>query len=673
MITTRKFPGGTAGRLSAAAILLAGTSVPAFSQETGATLAARFGALEAFRDLSLSPDGTRIAAVVPYDGGAFLAMIEPAEGVVAPPIKAVMRAPADKGMLSGCNWSTQSRLVCSMRYVVRDVDYLLGFSRNLAIDADGGRPALLTMRDSLRALGVMQFGGEILDLDVGNKPGVVLMSRQFVPEFTTGSRVASDAEGLGVEEVDTITLKRTVVENARFDAADYITDGHGNVRIMATQPVASTGYLRNKLGYMYRPQGERGWQPLSTSTVLTTTGFEPIAVDATTNRVFGFETKDGTIGLYTVALDGTGKKDLVLARPDVDVDRLIRIGRDNRVVGASYATDRRTVEFFDPYLKKLGAALGKALPDAPLVNFVDASAGETRLLLVAASDKDPGMVYLFDKATRKLNQVGPVRPQLEGMKLAEMKPVEFPAADGTSVPAYLTLPVGSQGKNLPAIIMPHGGPSARDEWGFDWLVQFYAARGYAVIQPNYRGSSGYGAEWFNKNGFQSWKTAIGDVNDAGKWLVAQGIAAPSKLAIFGWSYGGYAALQSAVLDADLFKAIVAVAPVTDLEMLRAEKDKFTNGGIVRTQLGTGDHLRSGSPAQNVGVFKAPVLMFHGDMDQNVDVRESRVMADRLRGAKKQVTYVEFPGLDHSLTNAAARTRLLQESDAFLRKSLGIAP
>jgi dipeptidyl aminopeptidase/acylaminoacyl peptidase len=257
------------------------------------------------------------------------------------------------------------------------------------------------------------------------------------------------------------------------------------------------------------------------------------------------------------------------------------------------------------------------------------------------------------------------------MKLAEMTPIEYPAADGTMIPAYLTLPPGGTGKNLPAIVMPHGGPSARDEWGFDWLVQFYATAGYAVLQPNYRGSAGYGSDWYQKNGFQSWKTAIGDVDDAGRWLLKQGIAAPGKLAIVGWSYGGYAALQSQVLDPALFKAVVAIAPVTDLDRLRDESRQFTNFLVVDKIVGSGPHVEEGSPARHADRFQAPVLLFHGDKDRNVGVGESRLMHDRLVSAGKSVEYVEFPGLDHQLLDAAARTRLLAESDAFIRKALGL--
>ena len=263
------------------------------------------------------------------------------------------------------------------------------------------------------------------------------------------------------------------------------------------------------------------------------------------------------------------------------------------------------------------------------------------------------------------------RPQLEGVKLAEVKPINYKAADGTMVPGYLTLPPGVTAKNLPAIVMPHGGPSARDEWGFDWLSQYYANRGYAVLQPNFRGSAGYGDAWFQKNGFQSWRTAIGDVNDAGRYLIAEGIADPAKLAVVGWSYGGYAALQSNVVAPDLFKAIIAIAPVTDLALLKEESRFFTNFALSRDFIGSGPHIREGSPAQNAEKIKAPVLMFHGDVDANVDVKESIFMKDKLTDVGKEVELVVYPKLDHYLEDSAVRTDMLKKSDAFLRASMGL--
>ncbi len=217
---------------------------------------------------------------------------------------------------------------------------------------------------------------------------------------------------------------------------------------------------------------------------------------------------------------------------------------------------------------------------------------------------------------------------------------------------------------------PHGGPGSRDEWGFDWLAQFYAHQGYAVLQPNFRGSAGYGDAWFQKNGFQSWRTAIGDVSDGGRWLMSEGIADPGKLAIVGWSYGGYAALQSAVTSPDLFKAVVAIAPVADLAQLRTEGMRYVSGAVTRDFIGSGPHIREGSPAQNAAAIKAPVMLFHGTLDSNVDVAQSKLMNDRLRDAGKRPQMVIYPGLTHNLADLTARADMLRKSDQFLRASFG---
>jgi dipeptidyl aminopeptidase/acylaminoacyl peptidase len=263
------------------------------------------------------------------------------------------------------------------------------------------------------------------------------------------------------------------------------------------------------------------------------------------------------------------------------------------------------------------------------------------------------------------------RPELENAKLAAVRHVTYRAADGTEVPAYLTLPPGSDGRKLAAIVMPHGGPEARDEWGFDWLSQYFANRGYAVLQPEYRGSSGYGDAWFKQNGFKSWRAAVGDVNDAGRWLIAQGIADPNKLGIVGWSYGGYAALQANVLDPKLYKAVVAVAPVTDLPSLAEEWRNWSNHRIEVERIGTGSEPREGSPAEHADAFLAPVLLFHGDRDRNVNVHQSELMASRLKGAGKNVELVVYPKHDHQLDDSETRADMLRKADAFLRASLKI--
>ena len=650
-------------------------SATPLAAQTGAadaqTVAAKFGARQSIQQISLSPDGRKVAIIMPRGGGGERLFVADLIAGGAP--KPILNAGNDGEHLRSCKWATDAQLVCRASATSKATGQLLGFSRMFVLDSNGGNVRMLTDNGNSRSLGVVQYGGAVIDWEAEGKPGSVLMTRAYLPENATGTRMASSAEGFGVELVDIVTLKRRNVERPRTDAIDYVTDGKGDVRIMGMQSSDPSGYAKNVVSYLYRKRGSRDWEPLAKLSVGAqgAAGFRPVAVDSALDVVYGFDDRDGYRAVFRQSLDGSARREAVVARNDVDIDELVQIGRNDRVVGVSYATDKRTVEFFDPELKKLGAALGKALPHQPLVTFVDASADESRLLLVASSDADPGTFYIYDKATRGLEEVLPVRGELAEVATARVTPVSYPAADGTMIPGYLTLPAGSTGKNLPAIVMPHGGPGARDEWGFDWFAQFFAARGFAVLQPNFRGSAGYGAAWFRKNGFQSWKTAIGDVNDAGRWLNAQGIAAPGKLGIVGWSYGGYAALQSPVLDPDLYKAIVAVAPVTDLDRLREESRNYSNFRLVDEFIGSGPHVKEGSPAQNAAKIKAPVLLFHGTVDQNVGVGESRLMADKLKGAGKSVELVEFPGLDHQLDDTAARTRMLATSDAFLRKALGL--
>jgi dipeptidyl aminopeptidase/acylaminoacyl peptidase len=234
------------------------------------------------------------------------------------------------------------------------------------------------------------------------------------------------------------------------------------------------------------------------------------------------------------------------------------------------------------------------------------------------------------------------------------------------------LPPGHEtAKGLPAIVLPHGGPSARDVWGFNWLSQFFAARGYAVLQPNFRGSAGYGDAWFQHNGFQSWPMAIGDVLAGARWLAREGIADPSKLAIVGWSYGGYAALQAAIVDPTVFKAVVAIAPVTDLNLLKEQERHWSDFEIMSDFVGSGAHMHEGSPAEHADKLKAPVLLFHGSSDRNVSINQSKRMAERLAAAGGKCELITWEDLDHYLEDSKAREQMLRKSDEFIRRALGM--
>jgi dipeptidyl aminopeptidase/acylaminoacyl peptidase len=656
--------------LTLAAGLLIGVAAPALCAEPAPMplekAAKMFGARPAVAQMSLSPDGKKIAYVGAAQGQASVLFVGDLATGDIKPITYSDNKPLD---LRACWWSAEDRLVCwyygvDMVYAVR-----VSYTRIVALDADGKNMKALAAPVPSDATRPSQYDGTVIDwLD---HKGQVLMARDHVSGQTTGTLISNNSQGgIGVDLVDTRTNKARPVEHPLPTGDDFITDGKGHVRIRGLDRLDSNEeqYVGFE-DFQYRSRDEGPWQAFAAYDTVGNKGLHPIAVDPVLNAAYAFKDKDGRRALYRVSLDGSMKEELVLDNPRVDIDDVLKV--HERVVGAYYTAEREVDVYFDPEYKALVTQLARVLPKTPLIDIVDSTPDENVLVIRASSDTDEGRFYIYQKSTHALQQLMPVQPQAEGQTLATVQPITYKSFDGTEVPAYLTLPPGSSGKHVPAIVMPHGGPGSRDVWGFDWLAQFFAARGYAVIQPEFRGSTGFGESWFLKNGFQSWKTSVGDVNAAGRWLIAQGIADPAKLGIFGWSYGGYAALQSNVLDPDLFKAVVAVAPVTDLTMLRNESGALRNNALEKQFIGAGPLLEEASPDRHAAAFKAPVLMFHGMHDINVGFAESVAMNDALHHAGKQSDLIRYPELDHQLGDSQVRADMLSKADQFLRKAMGM--
>jgi dipeptidyl aminopeptidase/acylaminoacyl peptidase len=639
------------------------------AQDKSFEAAVAFGARPSVIDMTLSPDGKRVAYLVPTKGQGTAVLTRELE----PNAKAVAAAGSGDALrFTNCGWVSNDRLACTLAGLSKQAELgikgLAHFTRVLAFDANGGNLKMLSTHLEDYTRGYLTNGGRIIDW-LPEEDGAVLMTRQYLPDDHTGSLIGSSKRGLGVDWVDTRTLTIKPAEPPGENVQTYISDGHGTVRILGNGE-KSAGKYTDVVQYLYRTPDSRDWKTLGTYRDSDRSGFRPLAVDRDLNVAYGLKKLDGRMALYTVKLDGSLHEELVYSRPDVDVSGVARFSRQQHVVGAQYITDVGHIHFFDPKLEQQVEALHKAMPQR-MLQITQASLDESRLLLWGASDSDPGVSYIFDRPSHQLNTYLVAREELEGVKLAQVKPVSYPAGDGTKIPAYLTLPPGKDDiRGLPAIVMPHGGPSSRDTWGFNWLAQFFANRGYAVLQPNYRGSSGYGDAWSVNNAFQSWSIAIGDIVAAGHWLVTQGVE-PGKLAIVGWSYGGYAALQSAVVDPDLFKAVIAIAPVTDLGLLKEEHRYFSDFQVVSDFVGSGASMREGSPVEHADRFKAPVLMFHGAMDFNVSIEESRNMAARLKRAGRDCELITWEQLDHQLDDSQARAQMLRKSDAFLRKALGL--
>lgn len=632
--------------------------------------AAAFGAREAVSAARLSPDGSSVMYITPGPGPSTFAVISNLQSGKS---TVVTRADGKPELLEWCNYSAPDRAVCQVSALTNQTtSKIVGFSRLISMNTDGTDAKLLGQRESLYDQYLRQTDAIVLDWN-GARDGKVLMERVYVPEGgqrAIGSRLARTKSGLGVDLVDTRTLQPSTVEAPRDSASHYITDGRGNVRIMTVVESSATGALSGRLKYFYRTKTSKEWKTLADFAQFDDQ-VRPLAVDADLDAVYMLKRKDGRQALYTVKLDGSLAERLVAEHPRVDIAGVRRIGDGQRVIGYTFADEMVNAVYFDPEFKALAESLSRALPNFPIISFYDSTADGRKLLIFAGSDDDPGRFYLFDRDTKSLNEAMVERPQLEGRKLAKMKTVSIPGAGGVQIPGYLTLPPGKENaKGLPAVILPHGGPSARDYWGFDWLAHFLAARGYAVLQPQYRGSSGFGDSWQGENALRNWRAAMDDIATSARWLSSQGIADPNRMAIFGWSYGGYAALQSAAMHPGTYKAVIAVAPVTDFAMLREDAIGYTSAEVVAREIGSGANALEGSPLRHAARINSPVLLAHGDLDANVAYRHSEKMAEALRSSGTEVKLLSYQGLDHYLQDSKVRAELLTEIGSLLERTIG---
>ena len=644
-------------------------SLPAWGSDL-ATDAKAFAAREAVSDPDLSPDGSSVIYITPGPGRKSVAVVGNLE---TGQFQTMVSADGQPESLSWCHFASSTRSVCRFGGFVPWQGTVgngepVYFSRLVALDTDGTHAKLLGQPETAHDEWIRQTDGQIIDwLD---SSGQVLVNRLYMPESdTVGKLVYNKKRGWGVDKLDVTSLRSEVVESPR-DATSYMTDGLGHVRIMVVTDTRNSGSLTGKLRYFYRTESSRDWKPLFEVNDLARPDAQPLAIDASNNSLYALKKKDGRYALYAIRLDRSLTETLVAENPRVDIDDVVRFGEAQRVIGYTYTQEDQKTVYFDPEFNALAASLSKALPNTPLIDFTDSSRDGRKLLIFAGSDRDPGRYYVFDRDKKSLTPAMIARPELEGRTLASVKAVTIPASDGAKIPAYLTLPPGKTEKGLPAVVLPHGGPESRDRGGFDWLAQFLAARGYAVLQPEFRGSAGFGDAWLNENGFKNWRTSIGDIDVSAKWLVSQGIADPNKIAILGWSYGGYAALQTAATDPTMYKAVIAIAPVTDLSLLKTQAQNYTNYDLVVNEIGNGPHVMQGSPVNNASSIMAPVLLVHGTTDANVFYSQSQKMESALKSAGKQSELLTFKDLDHQLDDSDSRTQMLVRIGELLDRTIG---
>jgi dipeptidyl aminopeptidase/acylaminoacyl peptidase len=596
----------------------------------------------------LSPDGKWMSFIKPFNGARNI-WIKAADE----PFDNARPVTADERPVPGYFWSRDSRYVLYVQDKDGDENFHVWAVDPAGDVGEDGVPAArnLTPIDGVRA--------QIYSVPK-NAPEVILVGMND-----------RDPSFHDIYKVDIATGERVLVKQNDEGVGFWMFDLEGELRLAYRQlPDGGTELLRVDL---------EGLQQILTCTYeedISPIGFHKDRLH------FYLSTNKGDRDLAELMLMdvATGEIKLIEKDPENEVDfgNAVFHPDTDELIATAYVGDRVRIYPQTEESKKMWADLKKALPEGEIgVNSM--SRDMSRMLVSVSSDVDPGSVYLFDTATGKAELQYRSRPELPTEDLAHMKPVSFEARDGMKIHGYLTLPKGLGDKNLPVVMYIHGGPWARDYWGYDPYAQFLANRGYAVMQVNYRSSTGYGKNYENA-GNREWGTGAmqHDITDAVNWLIAEGIADPARVGIFGGSYGGYATLAGVTFTPDLYACGVPyVAPsnlITLIESFPEYWKPFLEGswykkvGNPEVEADRAD-LIARSPLYSCDQITAPLLVVHGANDPRVKQHEADQIVVALRQKDKAVEYVVAPDEGHGFRSPDNRKALAVAMERFLAKHL----
>ena len=599
-----------------------------------------FATLPAIEGPQLSPDGTKIAAKFAFGG---------VQRLVVYPLGGGKPALFNSGSVdvNWWHWAGNDWLAIGLGATERigEDDYYI--TRTLGANADFTKQNKLAWtRSGQRADDAIWFAHD-------GSPRI-LLSKQ------TGFDTEDDFYP-SVYEADLASGKMTLTMVGKPSVFDWTADAAGNVRF-------GVGYdERSKESFqLYRASNDADFR-----TIKIPKGREEEAVSPSIFKADGSAIArgghDGRYEVFDMALPGFALGKKIFPTAKYDVDRLIMNAKGDDLLGVQIVEHARRTEWFDPRMKSLQAEFD-TLAGAGNAHIIDWTDDFNKLLVEVGDPSQSGELYVVDRLKGSRERIAWINDKLRGRALSPVQTVSYPARDGTMIEAVVTLPREREPKNLPVIIMPHGGPFARDEESFDWWTQYLAELGYAVIQPNYRGSSGYGRD-FSALGEGEWGLKMqDDLNDALAWAGRQGIVDPKRACIVGASYGGYAAMRGAQRDGALYRCAISYAGVSDLGALARYDSSFLGGDLRKKWLRKqAPDFRAVSPRFYAAAFSAPILIAHGVEDKRVPVRQSRLMADELKHAGKPYEYLEQPLGDHHFSRAEDRLQFLKAMKAFLDK------
>lgn len=364
----------------------------------------------------------------------------------------------------------------------------------------------------------------------------------------------------------------------------------------------------------------------------------------------------------------------IYQNPRVDVSGVTSGGYTGEATGVAYIEDELRIEYFDRAYAQMQADLSATFPGES-VQVVSVTRDRKKYIGQVNGATNPGGAYYFvDQASGEIADVGKRFPGLTPRDVSPVKYFSYQARDGLSIPAYVTIPNGSSGRSMPLVVMPHGGPEARDDGGYDAWSQFLASRGYVVLQPQFRGSEGFGKAFRNAGRKQWGLKTQDDITDGVKHLISTGVADPKRVCIVGWSYGGYATLAGLAFTPDMYRCGVAGAPVSDIpEMLdwvtkrlgRNMRDDDYWPKVIGHPRRDYDKLVAASPARNASKIIVPLLLVHGRDDTTVPIAQSHIMVDAMKKAGRPAEFVEIAGDDHYLSSNSTGIQFLGQLERFL--------
>lgn len=600
-----------------------------------------------YSNMQLSPNGKYLAAIAPQTNRRNIAIID-----LEDRSKSSFITNLNDQDVAGYSWITNDRII-------------------FAVDADG--------QEALAMYAVDRTGGKIKTLidplgkDAGKGVGLpspgVLDPLEDEPKYVL---ISYDARKVGSPDIFKMNIKtgsRKMVERNPGDVQGYMTDHDGKIRMALAQDKLFSEVR-------YRETEESEWRVLTRYRWDDPNGFAPMAFDYDNQTLFVSSGKDhDTSAIYRYSPSTGEFGEQIFHNPNVDAGGLMFSDKRKKLLGATYYTDKPQWEGMDEQFTRMLKSLEASFPNRT-VNISSLTKEEDLAIVTVGSDVAPTEYYKFDVENKKMEFLAASMDWIDPTDMAERRPISYTSRDGLTIHGYLTIPNGSEGKNMPLIINPHGGPWARDTWGFNVEHQFFANRGYAVLQMNFRGSTGYGRKHL-ESAYKQWgKTMQDDISDAVQWAVDEGIANKERVCIYGGSYGGYATMAGMTSTPDLYKCGINYVGVTDIALLFETMPKRWNLGAEQMKQQVGDPktesemLAEASPLNHVENIKAPIFIVHGRKDPRVNIKHATLLRKQMDKHNKAYEWMVKNNEGHGFRKEENRIELYTAMGKFFDKYIG---